>query len=87
MKVVRLATLALLCVAALSCSEASVTPAPCPADGRTVQVFFTSAGGDSMSDTGRFVGWNQHWVSLEHPSGRVIHLAADTVTSIQEIGN
>ena len=87
MKLKTLVSLAVLSVSAMACSEATVVPAPCPADGRTVQVFFTSAGGDSMSDTGRFTGWNEHWVTLELESGRVIHHSTESVSSIQEIRN
>jgi hypothetical protein len=86
MKLKTLVTLALISGAMLSCSESVVVPAPCPADGRMIQVFFSSAGGESMSDTGSFVGWNEYWVTLELDSGRLIHHSTNSVSSIHEVG-
>lgn len=87
MKLKTLASLAVASGVMLSCSESVAVPAPCPADGRRVQVFFTSAGGDAMSDTGSFTGWNEHWVTLELDQGSTVHYSADSVSSIHEIGS
>ena len=86
MKAKTLSTLILVCAATVSCGESPVVPAPCNADGRAVTVFYTSAGGDALSDTGKFTGWNEYWVTLKLESGRVIHLSTDTVTAIHEFG-
>ena len=73
-----------MCLTA-SCSGEKVVPAPCPADGREVQVFFSTPDGKLMSDVGSFVGWNEYWVSIELQGGRVIHHSADTVTAIHDL--
>ena len=79
-----LTALALFGVAALSCSDSAVVPAPCPADGRQVTVFFADEGGEEQHASGRFVEWNEHWVSIERPDGLVIHLSSAMVHAFHE---
>ncbi len=86
MKLKTLIALAVISGAMLACSEPSVVSAPCPADGRMVQIFFASAGGVSMSDKGSFVGWNESWVTLKLESGRIIHHSTKSVSSVHELG-
>lgn len=73
----------LFCVA-ISCSKPAVTPAPCPADGRTVSVWYSAPDQSSIHSTGAFVGWNEHWVSIELEDGAVEHVSADLIYGIRE---
>lgn len=79
----------LLCLVA-SCGSgeaASLAPqAPCPADGRQVELFAWDAEREVFYDySGGLVGWTDSWVSLKLASGRTAHIQTAFVRDVEEM--
>ena len=84
MKLDSFLSIAVISGSLLSCSDSTVVPAPCRADGRNVSVWYSAPNGNPLQSTGSFVGWNEYWVSIELDNGEIEHVSMNSIYGIHE---